>query len=188
MPAYSIFTVCFYLWLLKIPCNIRYDLLSTKHLLPPNQFAKFEDKYLRLVIGETFRFTGEFKYFKLHKFQVYTWISKKKPEINKSSENTLAKLTMIRFKLYTNKRKQLTPSRKHWRYFVERGGLEISKTNLLIQILRIFYDATWQLFRTPVLSSHINFTQTRTIHQVQTYSTWSKWEDNSSKREDNNLM
>ena len=67
---------------------------------------------------------------------------KKKTEINKSSENTLAKLTMIRFKLYTNKRKQLTPSRKHWRYFVERGGLEISKTNLLIQILRIFYDAT----------------------------------------------
>ena len=101
---------------------------------------------------------------------------KKNPEINKSSENTLAKLTMIRFKLYTNKRKQLTPSRKHWRYF---GVLEISKTNLLIQILRIFYDATWQLFRTPVLSSHINFTQTRTIHQVQTYSTWSKWEDNN---------
>ena len=67
---------------------------------------------------------------------------KKKPEINKSSENTLAKLTMIRFKLYTNKRKQLTPSRKHWRYFVERGVLEISKTNLLIQILRIFYNAT----------------------------------------------
>lgn len=113
---------------------------------------------------------------------------KKNPEINKSSENTIAKLTMIRFKLYTNKRKQLTPSRKHWRYFVERGGLEISKTNSLIQILRIFYDATWQLFRTPVLSSHINFTQTRTIHQVQTYSTWSKWEDNSSKWEDNNLM
>ena len=101
---------------------------------------------------------------------------KKNPEINKSSENTLAKLTMIRFKLYTNKRKQLTPSRKHWRYF---GVLEISKTNLLIQILRIFYNATWQLFRTPVLSSHINFTQTRTIHQVQTYSTWSKWEDNN---------
>ena len=56
---------------LKFPGNIRYDLLSTKHLLPPNQFANFEDKYLRLLIGETFRFTGECKYFKLHKFQVY---------------------------------------------------------------------------------------------------------------------
>ena len=78
-------------------------------------------------------------------FQAYEWIKKKKNRSKYKLREAAAKLTMMGFKWYN------------------------MQMNLSIQSLRSFYNGSWQLIGIPVSSSNFNFTQTRIIHQVQTY-------------------